>query len=84
MRTEIATQKKIKIGEETSKELLDYLRDNPDKTIYDLSKALDWSTGKVQKALHRIESNLGIKQNIEGGRLKKKYRVRLLKLNAKK
>lgn len=75
MRTEKATQKKIKIGEETSEKLLDYLRENPDKTVYDLSKAFHWSTGKVQKALHRIESDLGFEQYIERGRLKKKYYV---------
>lgn len=75
MRTEMAIRKKIKIGQETSKELLDYLRKNPGKTIYDISKNLNWSTGKVQKALHRTESNLKIEQNIEGGRLKKKYYI---------
>jgi hypothetical protein len=75
MRTEIATRRKIKIGEDTSKELLYYLKENPYKTIYDLSKAFNWSTGKVQKALLRIESCLEVEQNIEGGRLKRKYRL---------
>jgi predicted transcriptional regulator len=75
MRTEIATQRKIKIGEDTSRELLDYLRENPDKTIYDLSKTLNWSIGKVQKALLRIEGNLRVEQNVEGGRFKRKYSV---------
>ncbi len=72
MRTEKATQKKIKIGEVTSEKLLDYLKENPNKTVYDLSKTFSWSTGKVQKALHRIEGNIGFEQYIEGGRLKKK------------
>lgn len=75
MRTEKATQEKIKLGKETSNELLDYLRDNPDKTIYDLCKALNWSKGKVQKALLRIEGNLGVEQNVEGGKFKRKYHV---------
>ncbi len=73
MRTEKATQVKIKMGEKTSEKLLDYLRDNPDKTVYDLSKTLDWSAGKVQKALHRIKNNVAVKEEIEKGRLKKKY-----------
>lgn len=75
MRTEKAIKKKIKIGEETSKELLDYLRENPNKTIYDLTKALNWSKGKTQKALHRIESRLNVEESIEGGKFKRKYRV---------
>lgn len=73
MRTEKATQEKIKMGEKTSEKLLDYLRENPDKTVYDLSKTLDWSAGKVQKALHRIKNNVAVKEEIEKGRLKKKY-----------
>jgi predicted HTH transcriptional regulator len=73
MRTEKATQQKIKIGEETSKKLLDYLRENPDKTVYDLSKAFNWSIGKVQKALHRIDNEIASKEGVEKGRFKKKY-----------
>jgi predicted transcriptional regulator len=75
MRTEKATQKKIKLGKETSNELLDYLKDNPNKTIYDLCKSLNWSKGKVQKALLRLENNLGVEQSIEGNKLKRKYHV---------
>ncbi len=75
MRTEKATQEKIKLGKETSKELLDYLKNNPNKTIYDLCKALGWSKGKVQKALLRLEGNLGVEQSIEGNKLKIKYHV---------
>ncbi len=75
MTTEKAIQKRIKIGEETSKELLDYLKENPDKTIYDLSKAFGWSIGKVQKALLRIESHLKVEQTVEGGKFKRKYRI---------
>ncbi|VVB55246.1 Uncharacterised protein [uncultured archaeon] len=73
MKTEKAIQKKIKIGEKTSEKLLDYLKKNPDKTVYDLSKDLNWSTGKVQKALYRIKRDIGFEQYIESGRLKKKY-----------
>ncbi len=75
VRTEKATQKKIEIGEETSRKLLTYLKENPDKTIYELSKTFHWKIGKVQKALHRIESCLGVEQDIKGGRLKKRYYV---------
>lgn len=75
MRTETATKARIKMGEKTDQQLLDYLKDNPNKTIYDLSKALGWSIGKVQKALQRLNDKLAHKQDISGGRLKKKYRV---------
>jgi predicted transcriptional regulator len=74
VRTEKAVETRIKMGYETSKELLDYLKENPDKTIYDMSHDLNWSIGKVQKALHRVENNVEVNQSIEGGRLKKKYR----------
>lgn len=75
MKTEKAIQTRIKMGTETSHILLDYLKENPDKTIYDISHDLNWSTGKVQKALNRIENNVEVKQSIEKGRLKKKYRI---------
>ncbi len=75
MRTEKAIQKRIKLGEETSKEILNYLKENPDKTIYDLSKAFGWSIGKVQKALLRIDRHLRVEQTVESGKFKKKYRV---------
>jgi predicted HTH transcriptional regulator len=73
MRTEKATQKKIEIGEETSKKLFEYLRENPDKTIYDLSKTFDWSVGRVQKALNRMGDKVAFKEKVEEGRNKKKY-----------
>lgn len=77
MRTEKATQKKIEIGEETSKKLLGYLKENPDKTIYELSKTFHWKVGKVQRALQRIGDNIAFKENVEKGRFKKKYYVAL-------
>jgi predicted HTH transcriptional regulator len=75
MRTEKAIQKKIEIGEETSKKLLDYLKENPNKTIYELSKTFDWKVGKVQKALCRIGDNVAFKEYVEKGKFKKKYYV---------
>lgn len=73
VRTEKAIQKKIEMGEETSKILLAYLRENPDKTIYDLSKTFHWKVGKVQKALSRIYGSIAFKEGVEKGRFKKKY-----------
>lgn len=75
MRTEKATQVRVKMGEETDQELLSYLERNPDKTIYELSKSLDWSSGKIQKALKRLENKLIVKEDIGAGRLRKRYKV---------
>jgi predicted transcriptional regulator len=63
------------MGKGTDQELLDYLKDNPGKTIYELSKELEWSIGKVQKAIKRLGDKLTFEQDIVGGRLRKKYQI---------
>lgn len=73
MRTEKATKARIEMGEETDKQLLGYLKDNPEKTIYNLSKDLGWSTGKIQKSLNRLGSKLIYQERIDRGRLKKMW-----------
>lgn len=75
MRTEKATQARKEIGRETDQELLNYLKTSPDKTIYELHKTLGWSIGKIQKSLARLGDSIVFEQDIERGRLKKKYQV---------
>jgi len=76
----VATIKAIKkrelIGRMTDMQLLHYLEENPGKTLYEIAKALNWSTGKVQGSLRRLEDDLRVEIVEEGGRLKKRYYVK--------
>ncbi len=73
--TAAAIKARGRIGRATELRLLDYLERHQDMTIYDLSKALNWSTGKTQKAIERVKDDLNVEEVIERGRLKKKYRI---------
>jgi DNA-binding transcriptional regulator GbsR (MarR family) len=57
-------------------QLYEFLSKNPGSTIYNMSKALDWSVGKVQSALKRLEDDLVTKATVEGGRVKKHYSLK--------
>jgi predicted HTH transcriptional regulator len=72
-RPEKALQKKREIGQESDKELLQYLKDNPASTIYEISKGLNWSIGKAQGSIARIKDQLVVEQVVENGRVKRKY-----------
>ena len=71
-----AVKKRELIGRMTDMELLHYLEVNPGKTLYEIAKALNWSTGKVQGSLRRLEDDLRVEVVEEGGRLKKRYYVK--------
>jgi predicted transcriptional regulator len=77
MKTEKATKARKNMGRDTDHELLGYLGDNPAKTIYELSKELDWSTGKVQKSIKRLDNKLtmDVDGDVESGRIRKRYRA---------
>lgn len=76
MKTEKAKIARIKMGKETDTILFKHLKDNPSKTIYELSKDLDWSIGKVQKSVKRLDEKLvmEVDSDIGDGRIRKKYR----------
>ena len=75
-RTVRAIKKRELIGRMTDMELLHYLEANPGKTLYEIAKALNWSTGKVQGSLRRLEDDLTVEVVEENGRLKKRYYVK--------
>ncbi len=75
-RTVRAIKKRELIGRMTDMELLHYLEANPGKTLYEIAKALNWSTGKVQGSLRRLEDDLRVEVVEEKGRLKKRYYVK--------
>ena len=76
MPTVMAKEKRELIGRMTDMELLHYLENNPGKTLYEIAKALNWSTGKVQGSLQRLKDDLKVEVVKEGGRLKKRYYVK--------
>ncbi len=73
MKTEKATQVRIRMGERTDEHLLGYLKDHPNKTIYELHKELKWSIGKVQKSLKRLGGKILVETEIEDGRIRKRF-----------
>lgn len=77
MKTEKARKARVKMGRKTDIELLKHLKDNPDRTIYELSKELDWSIGKVQKSVKRIDNRVTVEidGDIEDGRIRKRYKT---------
>lgn len=55
--SDIGRESKILLGKQTDSELLDFLIDNPGVTMFDASKALGWTIGKVQGAVTRLEKS---------------------------
>lgn len=76
MKTEKAIKARIEMGKGTDTKLLEYLKKNADKTIYDISKDLGWSTGKVQKSIKRLGEKLILTKDVGDVRIRKKYRVK--------
>jgi hypothetical protein len=72
-RTEKATEKRMEMAKEVDSIVIHYLKDKPSSTIYDISKDLGWTVGKVQGSINRIKDSLVVENTIENGRLKKKY-----------
>ena len=77
MKTEEAIKARKKMGGKTDTELLKHLKDNPDRTIYELSKELDWSIGKVQKSVKRLDNKVTVEidGDIDEGRIRKRYKA---------
>jgi hypothetical protein len=76
-RTDKALERKREIGKESDEILIQYLMDNPASTKYEISKALDWTTGKVQGSLIRLKDRFGdkltVEEVVENRRVKVKY-----------
>ncbi|MEE8401116.1 MAG: hypothetical protein V3R86_03070 [Candidatus Hydrothermarchaeaceae archaeon] len=72
-RTAKATEKRKELARVVDSKTITYLRKKPASTIYDISKDLGWTIGKVQGSIKRIRGLLVVEKVIENGRLKKKY-----------
>jgi len=71
----IANQVRRKRAFETTEFLYEFISKNPGLTIYDLSKKLEWTTGKVEHYVKKLVKE-GIVKNSEeivNGRVKKAY-----------
>jgi hypothetical protein len=65
---------------EIDETIIQFLKDNPASTVYEIAKHFGWTTGKVKGSIVRIRNQLGEKLTVENdtstGRLKKKYDIR--------
>lgn len=59
-------------GRATEMKLYEYLKRNQGQSLYEISKGLGWSIGKVQKALDRISDDIKNETTMEGGRAKRR------------
>jgi hypothetical protein len=71
--TEKATEKRMEMARKVDSIVIRHLKDKPSSTIYDISKDLGWTVGKVQGSITRIKDSLVVEDSIENGRLKRKY-----------
>jgi len=73
-RTEKATLERRRIGLKTECRLLEFIRENPGLSMYEIAKRLGWSVGKVQQAVKRLSfmREVRVEPVVEGGRLKKR------------
>jgi hypothetical protein len=71
--TKKATEKRMEMAREVDLIVIQFLKERPSSTIYDISKELGWSVGKVQGSINRIKDSLVVEDTIENGRLKRKY-----------
>ena len=65
MRTLQASLKNIEKGVKTDWVLYDIICENPNLSMYAIHKKLGWSSGKVQKAVNRLEERGYIESRIE-------------------
>ncbi|MHA2220221.1 MAG: hypothetical protein ACXACY_30440 [Candidatus Hodarchaeales archaeon] len=79
-RTDKALERKREIGQESDEVVIEYLRENPASTMYEISKALDWTAGKVQGSLIRLKDRFGdkltVEEVVENRRVKVKYDIK--------
>ncbi|GEM_PF-837743 len=63
--SELGAEARREIGEESDKILLDKVRQLPGLTIYELSKELEWTKGRVQGSVNRLlEQNILRKKKV--------------------
>jgi superfamily II DNA or RNA helicase len=53
----------LKKGEKSEKELLNFIKANPDTYFYEITKKLNWSKGKVARTMQRLERKGLIKKD---------------------
>ena len=79
-RTDKALERKREIGRESDEIVIQYLKDNPASTMYEISRDLGWTTGKAKGSLNRLKERFGDKltteEVIENRRVKVKYDIR--------
>ncbi len=75
-RTAKAVQRKIEMGKEVDILLIEHIKSNPSITLYEISKSLRWSKGKVQGSIKRVEHLLVVEEVVENAKFKKKYTYR--------
>ena len=61
--TEQSRRQRINTGGKTDDELLEFLKDNPGTYLYEISRKLNWSRGKVAGALDRLDKKGLISKN---------------------
>jgi len=71
---EIGAEAKRKIGEETDRQLLKAVNENPGWTPYYLAQELGWQVGRVDGSLRRLQKQgkVSVKQVLKHGRVVKK------------
>lgn len=67
-----AVRKREMLGRQTELEFEDYLQRNQGSTAYEIAKGLNWSYGRVQGVLKRMEGRVRYEDTTEKGRAKKK------------
>jgi hypothetical protein len=72
-RTDKATEKRMEVAKEVDSIVIQYIEEKPASTIYEISKDLGWTVGKVQGSINRIRDILVVEDTVENGRLKRKY-----------
>jgi len=72
-RTDKATEKRMEMAKEVDSIVIQYIEEKPASTIYEISKDLGWTVGKVQGSINRIRDILVVEDTVENGRLKRKY-----------
>jgi predicted transcriptional regulator len=75
LKLKIANQIRRKKALDTRWALYEYIDKNPGLTIYDLSKKLNWTTGKVEYHIKKLLNERMVKnsEEVANGRVRKLY-----------
>jgi len=76
MTTVQATSKNVEKGINADWELYDFICDHSNLSMYQIHKELGWSTGKIQKAIDRLEKRGYVESKIEYSSARPKRIVR--------